>query len=42
VRAGLAAGKAISMAVHNNKVTQRFTALEWRLGPVTKNLELVP
>ena len=24
--------KAISIAVHNNKVTQRFTALEWRLG----------
>lgn len=24
--------KAISMAVRNNKVTQRFTALEWRLG----------
>jgi exodeoxyribonuclease V alpha subunit len=24
--------RAISMAVHNNKVTQRFTALEWRLG----------
>jgi len=23
--------RAISMAVHNNKVTQRFTALEWRL-----------
>jgi exodeoxyribonuclease V alpha subunit len=24
--------RAISMAVRNNKVTQRFTALEWRLG----------
>jgi exodeoxyribonuclease V alpha subunit len=24
--------RAISIAVHNNKVTQRFTALEWRLG----------
>ena len=24
--------KAISIAVHNNKVTQRFTALEWRMG----------
>jgi exodeoxyribonuclease V alpha subunit len=24
--------KAISIAVHNNKVTQRFTALEWRLS----------
>jgi exodeoxyribonuclease V alpha subunit len=24
--------KAISMAVHNNKVAQRFSALEWRLG----------
>jgi exodeoxyribonuclease V alpha subunit len=24
--------KAISMAVRNNKVAQRFTALEWRLG----------
>jgi exodeoxyribonuclease V alpha subunit len=24
--------RAISMAVHNNKVAQRFTALEWRLG----------
>ena len=23
---------AISMAVRNNKVAQRFTALEWRLG----------
>ena len=23
--------KAISIAIHNNKVTQRFTALEWRL-----------
>jgi exodeoxyribonuclease V alpha subunit len=23
--------KAISMAVHNNKVERRFTALEWRL-----------
>ena len=27
--------RAISMAVRNNKVAQRFTALEWRLG---KNL----
>jgi exodeoxyribonuclease V alpha subunit len=25
-------GRAIGMAVRNNKVTQRFTALEWRLG----------
>jgi len=24
--------KAISIAIHNNKVTQRFTALEWRLS----------
>jgi len=24
--------RAISIAVHNNKVTQRFTALEWRLN----------
>jgi len=24
--------RAISIAVHNNKVTQRFTALEWRLS----------
>jgi exodeoxyribonuclease V alpha subunit len=24
--------KAISMAVRNNKVAQRFTALEWKLG----------
>ena len=24
--------KAISLAVRNNKVAQRFTALEWRLG----------
>jgi exodeoxyribonuclease V alpha subunit len=24
--------RAISIAVHNNKVAQRFTALEWRLG----------
>jgi len=24
--------KAIGIAVHNNKVAQRFTALEWRLG----------
>jgi exodeoxyribonuclease V alpha subunit len=24
--------RAISMAVHNHKVAQRFTALEWRLG----------
>jgi len=24
--------RALSMAVHNNKVTQRFTALEWRLA----------
>ncbi|MDX9992864.1 MAG: hypothetical protein RBS68_12570 [Anaerolineales bacterium] len=24
--------KAISMAVRNNKVAQRFSALEWRLG----------
>jgi len=24
--------KAISMAVSNNKVAQRFSALEWRLG----------
>ena len=24
--------KAISMAVHNNKVARRFSALEWRLG----------
>ena len=24
--------RAISMAVRNNKVAQRFTALEWRLG----------
>jgi len=24
--------RAISMAVHNNKVAQRFTALEWRLA----------
>jgi len=24
--------RAIGIAVHNNKVTQRFTALEWRLG----------
>lgn len=23
--------RAISIAIHNNKVTQRFTALEWRL-----------
>jgi exodeoxyribonuclease V alpha subunit len=26
--------RAISMAVRNNKVAQRFTALEWRLGKV--------
>jgi exodeoxyribonuclease V alpha subunit len=26
--------KAIGMAVHNNKVTQRFTALEWRLAKI--------
>ena len=24
--------RAIGIAVHNNKVTLRFTALEWRLG----------
>jgi len=24
--------KAISMAVRNNKVVQRYSALEWRLG----------
>jgi exodeoxyribonuclease V alpha subunit len=24
--------RAISMAVRNNKVSRRFTALEWRLG----------
>jgi exodeoxyribonuclease V alpha subunit len=24
--------RAISLAVHNNKVARRFTALEWRLG----------
>jgi hypothetical protein len=24
--------RAIGMAVKNNKVAQRFTALEWRLG----------
>jgi exodeoxyribonuclease V alpha subunit len=24
--------RAVAMAVRNNKVTQRFTALEWRLG----------
>jgi hypothetical protein len=23
--------RAISIAIHNNKVTQRFTALEWRV-----------
>jgi exodeoxyribonuclease V alpha subunit len=24
--------KAIGIAVHNNKVTQRYTALDWRLA----------
>ena len=28
--------RAISMAVRNNKVAQRFTALEWRLGTTGK------
>ncbi len=26
--------KAISMAIHNNKVARRYSALEWRLGKV--------
>ncbi|HLO33492.1 MAG TPA: ATP-dependent RecD-like DNA helicase [Anaerolineales bacterium] len=30
--------RAISIAVHNNKVTQRFTALEWRLEGSEKPL----
>ncbi|MCK7506433.1 MAG: ATP-binding domain-containing protein [Desulfobacterales bacterium] len=32
VRADGQSGGAIGMAVRNNKVAQRFTALEWRLG----------
>jgi len=29
--------RAIGMAVRNNKVTQRYTALEWRLGKAGNN-----
>jgi exodeoxyribonuclease V alpha subunit len=34
--------KAISIAIHNNKVTQRFTALEWRLSANGETISQIP